>query len=413
MSADLAFLIYPDAELADRLSKALHSAGLKVLSMKSEDEAEQIISTFKYVLPDVLITPLDDPDSHDSILIKLLNANPLMEQVPVVILASGEQEQRRRALRQGLTHLVFPPYEFEEVILTTRLALEQDRNKSPLFGSVSQLSVPDLLQTVEVGRRSGSISLRNRSTRGTIWFRDGTIIEAEIDDGRRGEEAVYAMTIWNEGTFEANFSPVTIPGRLALVPSVMLLEAAKRQDEQIRDAQLATEVEVEEPLEGEPDGRVSAPTPTPLPAAVPAEAPQAAPTQSLPGDAATFHMALALLNIAASCSLQTLAPRLLHRRLEVARQQLEQRFPELRIFQVTTEGLVAIAFDVTVVLQPRMVVSATSEWLLEFLKSIDRTMPQLSVIRRFAEVTQPLHPEMKRQGFIGSLGLERLLGDKP
>ena len=93
MSGDLVFLIYPDADFVESLSKALHTSGLKVLSMRSEAEAEQVIATFKYVLPDVLITPLDAPDSNDNILIKLLNANPLMEQVPVVVLASGALAQ--------------------------------------------------------------------------------------------------------------------------------------------------------------------------------------------------------------------------------------------------------------------------------------------------------------------------------
>jgi hypothetical protein len=225
----------------------------------------------------------------------LLNANPLMEQVPVVILASGDQEQRRRALRQGLTDLVFPPYEVEEVILTTRVALERDRDKRPLFGSVSQLSIPDLLQTVEVGRRTGTIVLRRRGAKGTIWFKDGVIVDGEIDDDRSGEEAVYAMAMWTEGTFEADFRPVAVPSRLSLVPSVMLLEAMHRYDEETRylreragaaPGEMPEEEEYVEPPEAVEPTRVVPPVPPPPP-------PEVLPRRLLPGDAVTVHLALA------------------------------------------------------------------------------------------------------------------------
>jgi hypothetical protein len=116
---------------------------------------------------------------------------------------------------------------------------------------------------------------------------------------------------------------------------------------------------------------------------------------------------LTLLNIAASYTLQFLTPRLLHRRLEVPRQELEHRFPELRIFQVTPDGMVAIAFDVTVVLRPEEVAAATAEWLREFFASMERTMPRRFTLERFAELTSPLHAEMKEMGFYDALGFAR------
>lgn len=399
MSGELVYLVFPDGAVVDRLSRALHSAGYKVLSMKSEDEAEEVIANFKYVLPDVLLTPLDEPESGDSILFRLLVANPLMEQVPVVILSSGDQEQRRQALRRGLTNLVFPPYDHEEVILTTRLALDRHRDENRLFGSLSQLSVPDLLQTVEVGRRSGAITLRHGGTKGTIWFRNGVIVDGSVDDGRVGEEAVYAMAVWDEGTFEADFNPVSVPERFSLAPSVLLLDAMRRYDEEQRD-QAAGGVlpdeapELEEPELAEEHGGTAVAVRTPLPSARPSGR-----------EAVTIHVALALLNIAASHARHLLNPQLLHRRLEGIRQQLEHQYPELRIFQVTPDGMVAIAFDVTVVLRPEEIVTATSRWVDDFLTFMARAMPGRFTRSRFYELTRALHGDMRREGFFDALGM--------
>ncbi len=399
MSGELVYLVFPDGGVVDRLSRALHSAGFKVLSMKSEDEAEEVIANFKYVLPDVLLTPLDDPENGDSILFRLLVANPLMEQVPVVILSSGDQEQRRQALRRGLTNLVFPPYDHEEVILTTRLALDRHRDENRLFGSLSQLSVPDLLQTVEVGRRSGAITLRHQRIKGTIWFRNGVIIDGAVDDGRVGEEAVYAMAVWDEGTFEADFNPVSVPERFSLAPSVLLLDAMRRYDEEQRDRA------------GSGNGRDISSNPDELameeetrltPAAAQASPPVRRPSGR---EAVTIHVALALLNIAASHARHLLNPQLLHRRLEGIRQQLEHQYPELRIFQVTPEGMVAIAFDVTVVLHPEEIVTATSRWVDDFLTFMTRAMPGRFTRTRFFELTRALHDDMRREGFFDALGI--------
>jgi len=130
----------------------------------------------------------------------------------------------------------------------------------------------------------------------------------------------------------------------------------------------------------------------------------------LPGDAVTVHLALTLLNIAASYALRFLTPNLLHRRLEQIKQKFEHRYPELRIFQVTPDGMVAIAFDVTVVLKPEEIAAATSEWLLEFISVMDRTMPRRFTVERFAELTRPLHDEMKKQGFFRELGFDDASG---
>ena len=37
-----------------------------------------------------------------------------------------------------------------------------------------------------------------------------------------------------DGTFEADFSPIAVPERISLVPSVMLLEAMQKLDEETR-----------------------------------------------------------------------------------------------------------------------------------------------------------------------------------
>ncbi len=199
--------------------------------MTTLEEAECVVSERQFDLPDAILTPLRDMESGDSILIRLFESNPLMEQIPLVVIASAGAEERRRALRLGLLGVVAPPYDDEEVTLTTKLAIDKHRHDQALFGTMSQLSVADLLQTAEVGRRSGTVSFQHDDEKGRVWLLDGRVIAAEIQGGIDGKEAVYEIATWETGTFEADFGSVDIDPKFSMSPSELLLEAMRRLDE--------------------------------------------------------------------------------------------------------------------------------------------------------------------------------------
>jgi len=408
MTGELVYLVYPEAETVERLSGYLQGAGFKVISLRSDAEAETALSDFKYVLPDVLMTPLDDPGSGDSILFRLLSVNPLMEQVPVVILASGDSGERRQALRMGLTNLVFPPYEPEELILSTRLAIDRHRDENRLFGSLSQLSVPELFQTVEVGRRSGVIVLKHGRHSGTVWFRDGTIVRGELDDETGDIKGLYEMIGWEEGTFEADFTHYPPPGDFEVTPSGLLLEAMRLQDEARRDREQSEErisegdtVQPEppeevklEPLDGDVETpEEAAPTPSSKLRTSTRSGRQSA------EDALAVHSALMFLNLFVAYAMCRVAPSLLRQRMEALRQRLEMENPELRIFQLSPECHVVLDPETTLILDRSGVLNAASIWLLETAGALERAMPGRFSPRRLMELTVPsrggeVDPEM-------------------
>ena len=203
MNGKFALVVHPELETARRVSEALGDAGLKVMAATSD--ADALARLGQFFVPDVVVTGLDPSHQDGSLVLGHLRENPLTRHVPAVVLTSGEPEERRRGLRLGVTYMVPPPYDGEELVLNTRLALERHRDQHLLTGSLEQLPVTDLLQTAETARRTGIVTLRGGGRTGTLWLRDGRIVDAEIDDGRRGKEAVLALALWQEGAFEADF----------------------------------------------------------------------------------------------------------------------------------------------------------------------------------------------------------------
>ncbi len=97
-------------------------------------------------------------------------------------------------------------------------------------GSLKELHLPDVIQLVSVSGKSGSFVLQKEPEEGVIYLENGRIVHALIGD-LKGEEAVYAMATWNEGSFRFN------PGERSPEQSItknntnLLMEAARRMDE--------------------------------------------------------------------------------------------------------------------------------------------------------------------------------------
>ena len=70
------------------------------------------------------------------------------------------------------------------------------------------MAVVDVIQTIEISRKSGVIQfVGERGRQAAIYFRDGKVIDAEAGT-LQGEDAVYRLLTWSEGEFEVVFRTV-------------------------------------------------------------------------------------------------------------------------------------------------------------------------------------------------------------
>jgi hypothetical protein len=95
------------------------------------------------------------------------------------------------------------------------------------------MSLPDIVQVLWHGRKTGSLKIRSRGNVGEIHFVDGAIFNA-LYANVRGEEAVYTMLALTEGDFslDPNFrAPQQV---IAGSPETLLLEGMRRLDERAR-----------------------------------------------------------------------------------------------------------------------------------------------------------------------------------
>ncbi len=97
-------------------------------------------------------------------------------------------------------------------------------------GSLEELSIPDLIQLVSAGAKTGVFELRRGQQTGQIYLNRGRIVDAAVGE-LQGDEAVFALLLWQEGEFAflpgAEHPTVTVQ----MSNSNLLMEGARRIDE--------------------------------------------------------------------------------------------------------------------------------------------------------------------------------------
>jgi hypothetical protein len=264
----------------------------------------------------------------------------------------------------------------------TALRSIQRPDVRPLSGSFEHLSIPDLLQTAEANRRSGRIGLYHRGRTGTLWMRDGRVVDAEVAGGPRGREAVYEMAFWDVGTFEADFTPVAVQERIFEPTSALLLEALRLRDEALRS-------------EAPPHAAIPDPPPPP------------------PRPLLALHRSLTLLNVAAASAADFLEPELLARRLDETRRQAASEHPVLEVLAVTAGGAVVPdrAWDEAAPVDPEALVRGVARWLLLLFGLLESALPGRFSLRRLRSMTEAVQEDLASLGIYRELGFEAEPGD--
>jgi CheY-like chemotaxis protein len=214
---------------------SLRNAGYAVTTAANGAEALTKVSTAR---PALVVSDTDMPVLDGFELCRRLKANAQTAEIPFLFLTEESAvESKVRGLELGADDYLSKPIYIKEVITRVRMVLSkrereslERKDKRRFFGSLEDMGVVDLLQTVEMGRKSGIITIEQDPEPGKMWFEGGRIIDAE--SGRLGgEEAVYRMLTWENGNFEIDFRPPDRRTQIGKSTQGLLMEGMRRMDE--------------------------------------------------------------------------------------------------------------------------------------------------------------------------------------
>lgn len=230
-------LVDGDAKSLRVMEVSLRKAGFSVATAANGLEA---LERCEAQAPDLVVSELRMPVLDGLEFCKRFKADPRFRDVPFLFLTAQKSvEARVQGLELGVDDYLTKPIYVKEVVARVRLLLqkrEKERlsrrdGETGMTGSLADMGIVDLVQTFELGRKTGALHLLDRrGRRGEVYFRDGRVVDAEVGE-RRGERAFYRLLDWNEGTFRLEFGPHDRRDRIEVATQALVLEGMRRLDE--------------------------------------------------------------------------------------------------------------------------------------------------------------------------------------
>jgi CheY-like chemotaxis protein len=196
--------------------------------------------------PDLIIADYSMPGFDGKQLVERLKTRPATSKIPVIILATrADISEKLRSMQSTVEDFVEKPFFLNEAVsrvkrVLDRLALEKMAKDAPdetvLRGSLAQMNVIDLLQSLELGHKTCSLGFSNNGEHCELFFTDGQISHA-VYGHFKGDEAVYKVLAWTAGNFQIDFEASSAETTTTRSTQGLLMEGLRMLDEANRDAE--------------------------------------------------------------------------------------------------------------------------------------------------------------------------------
>lgn len=196
--------------------------------------------------PDLIIADYAMAGMDGRQLLQKIKSRNASAGIPVILMASKTDiNEKLKAVQDTVEDFIEKPFFLKEAAakikkVVDKISLEKMAREAPgesvLRGSLAQMNVLDLLQSLDMGRKTCSLSLTNGNDKCKMFFTDGQINHAVYDD-LKGDPAVYKVITWTAGSFEIDFAGSSSEQTITQSSQGLLLEGLRLMDEANRDTE--------------------------------------------------------------------------------------------------------------------------------------------------------------------------------
>lgn len=196
--------------------------------------------------PDLIVTDYLMPGFDGRQLVERLKTRPATAKIPIIVLATrADISEKLRPLQDSVEDFVEKPFFLKEAVsrvkrVLDKLALEKMAKEAPgetvLRGSLAQMNVIDLLQSLELGRKTCSLGINNNGEHCDVFFTEGQISHA-VYGNLKGDDAVYKVLGCTAGNFQIDFEASSTETTTTRSTQGLLMEGLRLLDEANRDAE--------------------------------------------------------------------------------------------------------------------------------------------------------------------------------
>jgi CheY-like chemotaxis protein len=193
--------------------------------------------------PDLVVCDYRMPGMDGRQLVERLKSRPATANFSAILMASRADIDERLSPQDVADDYLAKPFFLKEATrrikrTVDRIALEKMAKTAPsdgvVRGNLSQMNVIDLMQSLEMGRKSCQLKLNNEGDKCEVFFAEGQVKHATYGS-LTGDQAVFKVLRWTGGNFELNFEGKTDQETTQLNTQGLLMEGLRLLDESQRD----------------------------------------------------------------------------------------------------------------------------------------------------------------------------------
>ncbi|MBI4391209.1 MAG: response regulator [candidate division NC10 bacterium] len=243
MASQSKILVVDDnRNICDLIAARLKERGLEVATAANGLEALEITKRDR---PDLVLLDIMLPWLNGFEVAKVLKADAATRQIPIIFLTVKDRIQDKiMGFQIGADDYITKPFNWDELLArigaVLRRAAAPPREPAPaapvpegkprgIAGGLTDVSLANLIQFIEVDKKSGILTLTHPKGSGYVLFSEGRVANAVA--GRfRAEAALFHMLGWQEGGFA--FEPWHAPVEQVITAGnqELLVQGLKRKE---------------------------------------------------------------------------------------------------------------------------------------------------------------------------------------
>ena len=241
MSSNVKVLLVDDNPMVlGMLQQALSTLGQVATASDAADALLKAVDD----PPDLLVSDYRMPGMDGRQLIEKLRSRPATANFAAIILATKADINEHLSQQDPVDDFVEKPFFLKEATrrikrVIDKIALEKMAKAAPsdgvLRGSLAQMNVIDLMQSLEMGRKSCLLTLTNDDEKCEVYFSEGQVMHA-VYGNLKGDAAVFKVLRWTGGNFQLDFEGKTTETSTQLNTQGLLMEGLRLLDESNRES---------------------------------------------------------------------------------------------------------------------------------------------------------------------------------
>ncbi len=237
-AAEKILIVDTEVDQLTLLDLRLVNMGFLVSNAGSGEEG---LAKAKEESPSLILTEAVLPDMSGFDMIEKLQSDSATRDIPFIFLSKKDDAASvNKGFQLGAMDYITKPIKVDILgakinTMMSRLSAQKKSTASTsggVSGTLSEMGLPDIVQILSAGRKTGRITLENNGETCYIDMENGQVVNASVDD-LKGEEAFYKILYWNEGSFSIDPSVEITERLITLTSESLMLEGFRRMDEEM------------------------------------------------------------------------------------------------------------------------------------------------------------------------------------